>query len=110
MATLTVNNVTLAGSEITSYTPSTGGDEFANDGRTILRITNGHASNTVTVTAAGQGECNQGFTHSLEIEVDAGESEVAGPFDQHRFNDEDGMVQLTYSGERSDSTIELISQ
>lgn len=97
MATLSVQSVTTAGLEATYATAAGGGDEFSNDGDTIVHVKNGSGGD-ITVTIASQIACNQGSTHNTAVVVTAGEERFIGPFPVDRYNDSDGMVQLTYSG------------
>ena len=52
----------------------------------------------ITVTIASQRACDQGSTHNAAVVVTAGEERFIGPFDPARYNDSNGMTQLTYSG------------
>ncbi len=98
MATLTVQDVTLDGAELTAAAAAGGGDEFENtDERTIFRAINGSGA-PITVTIDAPSTCNHGFNHDIAGAVPAGETWDFGPFDKERFNDSSSLVQVTYSG------------
>lgn len=98
MATLAVNTVTIAGiADPTLVTAASGGDQFANNGKTVLKVANATGS-TVTVTIASQQACNQGSTHNVTASVASGQTKLIGPFDPSRFNDANGYCQVSYSG------------
>lgn len=97
MATLTVTTATSSGIlKPALVTAAVGGDQFSNNGRTYLEITNGGAS-PITVTVASQRACDQGTAHNVTNSVTNATTEIMGPFDPGRFNDASGMVQVTYS-------------
>lgn len=98
MATLTVQDMTPAGLVPSYAAADVAGDEFANNGRVTFWVKNGGAG-AITVTVAAVGACDQGFTHTGGGSVpNDGVPKSFGPFDTYRFNDADGLVQITYSG------------
>lgn len=100
MANLTVLSVDLdTGANITDGKAAAagGGDEFANEGKTFFLVENGGGS-SITVTFAAQAECNYGQTHNLAPTVEAGKTEIFGPFDVKRFNNANDRVGVSYSG------------
>lgn len=98
MATLTVHEIVPTGGvEATLVAAAGGGDQFSNDGRTYLKVTNGGGA-PITVTVVSQRACEQGTIHSIANSVTNATTEVMGPFDTSRFNDASGFVQVTYSG------------
>lgn len=97
MATLAVQDISTAGLEATYASAAGGGDQFSNDGKTLLHVKNGSGGD-ITVTIASQVACSQGSTHNTAVVVTAGEERFIGPFDPARYNDANGMTQLTYSG------------
>jgi hypothetical protein len=98
MATLTVQATTAAGvTPAAAVSAAGGGDQFANNGKTMLEIVNGGVG-SITATIASQNPCSQGATHNTTITIPAGETRRAGPFDPARYNDGSGNVQVTYSG------------
>lgn len=81
---------------IPSYAAATsGGDQFANDGKTFIHVKNGGTSKTVTI--GSQVACNQGSTHNTAVAVSSGGEAMIGPFDPSRYSDTSGNCQLTYS-------------
>lgn len=97
MAQLAIQSSTVSGKAVTYSAAAVGGDSFANNGMTLLHVKNGGAS-AVTVTVNSQKTCNYGFDHDITVSVAAGEERVIGTFNRERFSDNDGNVQVTYSG------------
>jgi hypothetical protein len=74
-----------------------GGDQFQNDGKTLLRIKNADGSG-MTATVTAQTACNYGTVHSTTVTVGATTGDVlAGPFDPAIYNNSSGYVVVTYS-------------
>jgi len=96
MATLTVQDVTQSGVVPAFVAAAGGGDEFANDGQTMLVVKN-DGSGSVTVTVSSQKLCDEGFTHDLSVTVAAGAEKWIGPLPVTRFNDANSKVQVAYS-------------
>lgn len=96
MALLNVQRTGLAGLAPTFSGASVGGDSFLNSGRTYLHVKNGGTA-AITVTVNSQKPCNYGFDHDAVVSVPAGGEQIIGPFQQDRFNDQNGQVQITYS-------------
>lgn len=96
MATLTVQDINASGITPSYTAASAGGDEFANDGKTMLHVKNGGVS-SITVTIISQKTCNQGYQHNLTVDVAADGEKMIGPFSAERFNNENGRVQVQYS-------------
>ena len=94
MATLTVQEVSLTGDDITTSAAAGGGDRVSNDGKISLKVVNGH-SGAQTVTIARNRKCNQGFQHDVAIAVGAGETAYIGPFPRDEFA---SIIDITYSG------------
>lgn len=97
MATLTVQTPSLTGLDPTLTAASGGGDEFVNDGATVLHVKNG-GGGSINVTVDSQTPCSQGFDHDVVVAVPAGAERLIGPFPQARFNDANGKAQVAYSG------------
>lgn len=98
MATLTTQQIGLAGIAVSSVAASGGGDVLQPGDHTFLKVKNGGGSG-ITVTVASPGTCNQGGTHDLVVSVAAGAIEDIGPLPAQRFaNPSDGLVHVTYSG------------
>lgn len=97
MATLTVSAVTPSGvAEAALVAAAAGGDQFSNNGKTFLKVTNGGGA-PITVTIVAQRACDQGTIHSIANSVANATTELMGPFDTGRYNDASGFVQITYS-------------
>ena len=97
MSTLTVQQTDLDG-VVPSYAAAAGGgDEFANDGRSMLHVKNG-SGGPLTVTVNSRVNCSHGFDHDSATIVGAGSESMIGPFDINRFNDPaTGRASITYS-------------
>jgi len=92
---LTVQQVALTGTVITTGAANADGNSFLNDGRTWLRVINGSGS-SINVTINSQVLCDQGFDHDIVVAVAAGATKEIGPFDTRRFN-LNGYTHVTYS-------------
>lgn len=108
MALLNVQKASLTGLAPAFVAASAGGDSFVNDGKTVLHVKNGGASE-ITVTINSQQPCNYGFDHDVVVAVPAGGERIIGPFRQDRFNDANGQVAVTYSAVTS-VTVAAIAQ
>lgn len=97
MATLAVTQLVPTGAVEPALVAAAGaGDQFPNNGRTYLKVTNGGGS-PITVTVVSQRACDQGSVHSTTNSVVNSTTELMGPFPVERFNDAAGMCQITYS-------------
>jgi len=99
MATLTVQQPTTAGITPSYASAAEAGDEFANDGLTLLQVKGTGTQKVVTITAQRTSE--KGATLSditVTIPATTGDKMI-GPFDPSIFNDSAGKVQVTYSDE-----------
>lgn len=98
MATLTTQQIGLAGIAVTAVAATSGGDVLSPGPNTFLKVKNGGGSG-ITVTIASPVACSQGGTHPLAVTVAAGAIEDIGPLPAARFADpSDGLVHVTYSG------------
>lgn len=100
MATLSVQNLSLAGLNATLGAASTA-DKFVNDGNTFLLFVNGNASSrTLTLTVQNTGVNQPGYnpitlsnpTVTLPGSGTNGGVALVGPFGVTQFNDGSGMV------------------
>jgi len=100
MATLTVQNITLdTTGDLTAAAATVSGDAFENtDERVYFRAINGSGA-PIEVTIAAQTVCNHGISHDVVGDVTNGETWDFGPFDKERFNDANGLIQVTYETE-----------
>jgi len=73
-----------------------GGDQFLNDGRTILYFKNTNVT-TRTVTIATAGTIGGLAIADVTVAVAQDETRIVGPFDPRIYNDASGYVQLTYT-------------
>ncbi|MCL5291278.1 MAG: hypothetical protein M1548_01945 [Actinobacteria bacterium] len=97
MAQLNPQSMQASGLSPTYVAAAGGGDSFANDGNTFFHVKNGGAG-AIDVTIASAKTCNQGGTHALVVNVPAGQERMIGRLSADRFNDANGLVQVTYSG------------
>ncbi len=106
MATLTRQTLTEEGITPTYATAAGGGDQVDNaDGRTFLHVKN-DSGGSITVTVAEQisgttvedpsfGKLTKA---SVAKAIAAGATAFIGPFKKQAFNDDNNMLQITYSG------------
>lgn len=97
MATLSVQDINTAGVTLSFAAAAGGGDQFSNDGKTLLYVKNG-GGGSINVTIASQRACDQGATHNTVVAVANGSEKTIGPFPPERYNDASGNAQVTYSG------------
>lgn len=95
MADLTVQVIVLTGLTPTYGACLIGGDAVVNDGRIFLHFVNGATESIVTVNSVKP--CDQGADHDVVVTVPANEDRMIGPFNQARFNDANGKLQITYT-------------
>jgi hypothetical protein len=98
MPTLSVQIAVLTGLNPSYGAADAGGDEFANSGREVIHVKNGHTSEQ-TVTVDSKAVCSQGYDHNAVVAIPAGEERIIGPFPKVRFDDPStGKVAISYSG------------
>lgn len=99
MAVLTVQEITRAGLATSLTALATGGDGFANDGRTYFHIKNSNASaRTLTVVTQKTVDGKAVADDAINVPGTTGDVKV-GPFPPDIYNDANGRVQMTYSSE-----------
>lgn len=98
-----------AGITVTFEACNVDGNFFLNNsGACEIRVKNTNATQK-TVHIASPKECNQGYTHPLDIIVPATTGErSAGVFITSRFNDANNYVQITYPEGITNLTIAVI--
>jgi hypothetical protein len=96
--TLTVNNIDTSGIDqpATLAAANADGSKWVGSGREFLMVENG-SGGEITVTVAGQKNCNLGFSHNIAVAIPAGEGKSIGPFAPAIYEDGDGDVHVTYS-------------
>lgn len=96
MATLTVNDLSVAGggATVSLSAASGGGDDVPNDGRTFVLIDNA-SGGPHTVTFDSIRPSSYGTDVDPQVVVAAGTQQLVGPFNVHRYSDSLGV---TYSG------------
>lgn len=100
-ATLTPTTMSRAGVSFTSASvaASGGGDKFLNDSVSFLWIKNGGGSSiTVTLTWGTGGTVDGQTPTARTVTINAGDSQVIGPFNPNFYNDANGFMNWTYSG------------
>ncbi len=113
MATLTVQDSPEAGG-VTFAAAASGGDVFANDGKTIFLILNVNAGavRTVTATAQDTTATAPGFgavTKASAVRaVPLASLDSMGPFPTTAFNNASGQVAITYSDSAADLTVAAV--
>lgn len=100
MATLTVTAVSRAGVTAgpVAATSGGGGDEFPNDGRTLLEVVNG-GGGSITVTLDIKQTVDGGAVTDRTVTLAAGARKRIGPFPPAIYNDPTtGRAKVTFSG------------
>ncbi|MBU0599052.1 hypothetical protein KKF61_08785 [Patescibacteria group bacterium] len=97
MATLTVQNTSLAGITPTWAAAAEAGDEFANTGNTYVEFKNTSAGEiTVTIQTPAKIEGIDIAEITVAVPLTSGVKRI-GPFDPGIFNASTGRVVMTYS-------------
>lgn len=97
MATLTVLTPNFNGVALGAVSASGGGDEFPNDGRSVLYIKNGGGS-PINLTITPSGTIGGLSYQTIVAAISAGAERIFGPFPTQQFNNANGRVPLSYSG------------
>ena len=99
MATLTVQEITRAGTTVTLAAAAGGGDKLPPGPTTCLKVTNG-GGGAITVTIATPNTVADSITQGdLSVSVGAGVTKDIGPLPEQWFaNAADGLADVTYSG------------
>lgn len=98
MAILTLQTIDLAGLEDFTLASATGGgDEFVNDGRTILVVDNASGS-PIVVTVDSKVLSDYGTDEDNVVSVAAGSRAFIGPFQKDRFNGTGQLASISYDG------------
>lgn len=104
MATLTVQNLSIAGLLSSTMGSASTADKFTNDGNTLLLFLNGNASaRTLTLTVQNATVNQAGYnpitvanpTVTIPGSGTNGGIAVVGPFGVTQFNDSNGQVNYT---------------
>jgi hypothetical protein len=98
MATLAVLTPNLGDQDLSPVAVAAGGDQFLNDGRTILYFKNTNASDR-TITIVTSGTVGGLAIADVTLVISQNEEKAIGPFEPRYFNDANGYVQLTYSAD-----------
>lgn len=99
MGTYTVQTVVRAGVTPTDNAVASS-DEFANDGHTILIVTNG-SGGSLTVTITTPGTVDGLAVADRTVSIANGAKKAIGPFTKSLYNDSDGNVTVGYSATTS---------
>jgi len=97
---LTASSIARTGVEMDLVAAnSTSGQEFSNDGRTMLVVKN-FGGDTVSVNVEYQASLDGGLVTpgNLDAAVGDGETRLFGPFPAELYNDSDGNVEIDYTG------------
>ena len=99
MATLTIKQAALTGTDPAYEAANAGGDEFTVGAKTYLHVKNG-GGGSITVTVDSKVNCDQGSDHNSVTSVPAGGERIIGPFeDVQRWGDASSKrAAITYSG------------
>ncbi len=103
-ATLTVQNLSIAGLVNGNFSAASTGDGFSNDGNTVLVFYNtGSSARTLTLTVQNSTVNTAGYnpftianpTVTLASSGTQGGVSIVGPFGTQEFNDSNGRVNYT---------------
>ena len=97
MATLTVQQIAIAGLVESLVAAAAGGDEFLNDGNIFVLCTNGATDVSITFETPNTVGGNE--IADRVVLVSASTTELIGPFPPSIYNDSDVKVQMTYDNE-----------
>ena len=95
MAQIVLVDVVDSGYSVSMASASSGGDYFENNGKVVIKITNGSGS-SIDVTFDAPNVCSQGHNHDSVVAVGAGETKYVGNFDTKQYNT-DGKINISYS-------------
>lgn len=110
MATLTVHRSSPAGVVFSPASAAGGGDQFPNDGETILHVANGGGA-PVTVTITPQNTLPGGLSlANVGGSVTNGTAKTFGPFPAEYFNNSSGRAVVTYSDVTSVTVLPISSK
>ena len=100
MATLTAQTLTTASLTATFTAAAAAGDEFINDGHTVIYVKNADAATRSVVVASQFSPVPKGLAvANCTIDIAASTNTFCGFFNQRAYNDSSGMVQMTYASE-----------
>ncbi len=109
MATLTVVQSDNNGEAFTWASIAAGGDQFINNGRTLVLFQNTGGSSTVA-TFDSPALVNGLTIENPAVTIAAGAYRTVGPFDPAIFNTAAGVTTITYSGAGiADTNVAVIS-
>lgn len=96
MAVLSVQQILPTGVVVSAVSAAGGGDQYPNNGKTLLKVINGGGSD-ITVTITPTNTVNGYTIAPIAVTVAAGATKYLGPYDQNYFNNSSGRVAVTYS-------------
>lgn len=94
---ITVQEIVRSGLEFTTEPANADGNFFANDGDTFLYFL-GSTPSGYAVTINSTVDCDQDFDHDPTVVIAANTKTLIGPFPISRFSDNNGRVNISYSG------------
>lgn len=98
MAVLNVSLITRAGVNSAGVAAAGGGDSFANDGKTYLKVNNGGGGPITVTEKIPTSKRPEGLAITEKtVSVPAGEERIIGPFPIGTYNDTDSRMNVTYS-------------
>lgn len=98
MATLSVQTALKTGIQPTLAAAAGGGDQFSNDGKTLIWIKNVNAS-ARTLTIVSQATTDGLAVADRTVSIPGTDDTFIADLDKNVYNDSNGRVQLTYSTE-----------
>jgi hypothetical protein len=107
MAVLTIQPASPTGLAATAVAAAGGGDQYPNNGKTLLKVINGGGS-SIDVTIAPTNTVKGYSLASLVVAVAGGATKYLGPYEPAYFNNSSGRVAVAYSAV-TDVTVAAIS-
>lgn len=101
MAEITKDDINLDGYTV-SLTAASSEDTFKNNFKNLVLILKNTDTSSNDVTIVAQNPCNQGTLHDQVISVGASETVLVSNIDTYFYNDDSGMVHVTYGGDEAD--------
>ena len=96
MATLAIQQASPSGLALSAAAAAGGGDQYPNNGKTLLKVINGDGS-SINVTITPSNTVNGYTIAPIVVAVAGGATKYLGPYDPAYFNNSSGRVAVTYS-------------
>lgn len=95
MGNLPIQEIGIQGARL-YFIDALNGDEFQNDGNTIIIVVN-NSGTSKTLTFKAQNTCNQDAYNDIIATIASGERSTIGTFSKEFYNNDNGRVEIEYS-------------